>query len=265
MTPLFDHQALSDTPASWAPAATFNSPPSFELPINADADDLDSCAPAALSMLVGAPYANTLADYLVRMQPMTRNNDLLKELYDSVSLNSLALPVSSTVPFTAYATAAGQIAFASLQQVKIWDQKACVTVRFSSNALQYLLADHMPCTRGILVFQYQPFSHPDGKISSHACYVELATTEEYGTCWHFSSNGEATRPVRDLDDPKNVNAKAFSEQLRYLHKAVLLAPIHLCDKLVGKLPIHASSLPGKELNHLNHYLWNFLELIQIEI
>ena len=95
----------------------------------------------------------------------------------------------------------------------------------------------MPCTRGIIIFQYQPFSHEDYKISSHACYVELATCAEHGSCWRYSTDGSALRPVRDLNSPDDENTKVFSDQLRYLHKAVLLAPHYAPSKIIPKLGI----------------------------
>ena len=51
---------------------------------------------------------------MLRIMPYTQNETLLEELYQAASLNSLALPVSDEVPFTAYSSASGIIEFATL-------------------------------------------------------------------------------------------------------------------------------------------------------
>ena len=105
----------------------------------------------------------------------------------------------------------------------------------------------MPCTRGIIIFQYQPFNHEEYKISSHACYVELATCAEHGSCWRFSTDGKAPRPVQDLNSVEDQNTKVFSDQLRYLHKAVLLVPTYVSSDAISRFNISSEYCSNKYL------------------
>ena len=72
-------------------------------------------------MLIGQPYAVNLIDYFIKLAPFTKNDSILKEMYESLGLNSLALPVSQSVPFAMFTSASATIDFVKLLEVKFWD------------------------------------------------------------------------------------------------------------------------------------------------
>ena len=73
------------------------------------------------------------------------------------------------------------------------------SIRFSNTAAQSLFSDVFSATRGIVHVIHQPCGTVSERITASLMYVELVTPEDGLTAWHFSSAGEALRPIRAPD------------------------------------------------------------------
>ena len=77
MQPLYNVNHEVAGVSSWPPAESFMGALDFGVTEDRNEETMDSCAINALSMLVGAPFAATMADYLLKILNFTSSDTLL--------------------------------------------------------------------------------------------------------------------------------------------------------------------------------------------